>query len=289
MNFRSRLSSARLQDAVNLVNLAIVSLLLVGLSVIYSCGANIFTIEDDVQMGKELDAEIRNDPANYPIMRGHEEVREYVRGIGRDIITKSNYVKYEKVFPYKFDVIHDDSTVNAFCIPGGYIYVYTGLIRYLDNEAALAGVIGHEIAHAERRHMSQRLTSYYGVSFVLSLVLGNNPNELAEIFANLAVGIGFLANSRSDETEADDYSIKYLRSTEYYPGGILNFFTRITEEQKKKGQTPGDLEMLLSTHPLPADRIENAKEQLKKIRPAPDSSKGLFKDRYDRIKTLLPK
>lgn len=258
-------------------------------SILSSCGANIFTIEDDVMMGQELDAEIRSDPQNYPILQGHEEVKEFVSGIGRNIITKSNYVKYEKIFPYKFDVIHDDSTVNAFCIPGGYIYVYTGLIKFLDNEAALAGVIGHEIAHAERRHMSQRLTSYYGVSFVLGLILGNNPNEFAEIFANLAVGIGFLANSRSDETEADDYSIKYLRSTEYFPGGILNFFQKITEEQKKKGQTPGDLEMLLSTHPLPQDRIENAKMQLGKIKPKPDPKEGLFTERYERIKSILPK
>jgi predicted Zn-dependent protease len=223
------------------------------------------------------------------LLQGHEEVKQYVKGIGKDILTKSNYVQYEKIFPYKFDIIHDDSTINAFCIPGGYIYVYTGLIKFLDNEAALAGVVGHEIAHAERRHMSQRLTSYYGVSFVLSLVLGSNPNMLAEIFANLAVGIGFLANSRSDETEADDYSLKYLRSTQYYPGGILNFFEKIREEQRKKGQTPGELEMLLSTHPLPADRIENARYQLDNMKPKPDSTKGLFKERYEQIKTLLPK
>lgn len=258
-------------------------------SVVSSCGANIFTVEDDVQMGRDLDEQIRNDNANYPILRGNQEVKQYVNDIGKKIINGSNKIQYRDVFPYKFEVIHDDSTVNAFCIPGGFIYVYTGLIRYLDNEAALAGVIGHEIAHAERRHMSQRLTSYYGVSFVLSLILGSNPNEIAEVFANLAVGIGFLANSRSDETEADDYSIKYLRTTEYYPGGIMNFFSKVRQEQARKGETPGDIEMLLSTHPLPDDRIENAKLQLSKIKPAPDPTKGLFTERYERIKSLLPK
>jgi len=254
-----------------------------------SCGANIFTIEDDVAMGRELDEEIRNDNKTFPILQGNDEVKQYVSGIGLDIITKSDYVKYEKIFPYKFEVIDDDSTVNAFCIPGGFIYVYTGLIKYLDNESALAGVIGHEIAHAERRHMSQRLTSYYGVSFILSLVLGSNPNQLAEIFANLAVGIGFLANSRSDETDADNYSIQYLRSTEYFPGGIMYFFKNIRDEQKLRGETPGDIEELLSTHPLPTDRITNAETKLRSIKPKPDPEKGLFTERYQRIKSLLDK
>ena len=269
------------------INTLVIFSLLFANAYLSSCGANIFTVEDDVAMGQELDAEIRSDQSNYPIYKGNDEVRQYVTGIGKDIIRKSNLIQYEKIFPYKFEVIDDDSTINAFCIPGGYIYVYTGLIKYLDNEAALAGVIGHEIAHAERRHMSQRLTSYYGVSFVLSLVLGSNPNQLAEIFANLAVGIGFLANSRSDETDADNYSIQYLRSTEYFPGGIMYFFKKIREEQKLKGENPGDLEMLLSTHPLPADRIENAETKLSNMKPKPDPSKGLFEERYQRIKSLL--
>jgi predicted Zn-dependent protease len=270
-------------------NLLFVTTLLIINAYLSSCGANIFTIEDDVAMGKELDEEIRNDNQNYPILQGNDEVKQYVSGIGKDIITKSDYVKYEKIFPYKFEVIDDDSTINAFCIPGGFIYVYTGLIKYLDNESALAGVIGHEIAHAERRHMSQRLTSYYGVSFILSLVLGSNPNQLAEIFANLAVGIGFLANSRSDETDADNYSIQYLRSTEYFPGGIMYFFKKIRDEQKQKGETPGDLEELLSTHPLPVDRITNAETRLRSLKPKPDPEKGLFTERYQRIKSLLDK
>lgn len=270
-------------------NLLFVTTILIINAYLSSCGANIFTIEDDVAMGKELAEEIRNDNKTFPILQGNDEVKQYVSGIGLDIISKSDYVKYEKIFPYKFEVIDDDSTVNAFCIPGGFIYVYTGLIKYLDNESALAGVIGHEIAHAERRHMSQRLTSYYGVSFILSLVLGSNPNQLAEIFANLAVGIGFLANSRSDETDADNYSIQYLRSTEYFPGGIMYFFKNIRDEQKLRGETPGDLEELLSTHPLPADRITNAETKLRSIKPKPDPEKGLFTERYQRIKSLLNK
>jgi predicted Zn-dependent protease len=261
---------------------------LISLSILYSCGANIFSVQDDVELGGEVKQQITEDPVNYPIMKGHQDVKEYVSGMGKYVLQNSKYIKYKNVFPYTFEVIHDDSTVNAFCIPGGYIYIYTGLIKFLDNEAALTGVIAHEIAHAERRHMTQRLTSYYGVSTVLSLVLGNNPNQLGQIAANLFVGLGFLANSRSDEEEADNYSIKYLTGTKYYPGAITYFFDKIKEEQRKKGQTPGDLDRLLATHPLPQDRIENVTLQLSKIKPKPDPTKGLYTDEYQRMKAKLP-
>ena len=262
--------------------------LLISLSVFYSCGANMFSVDDDVSIGKEIDTEIKNDQKNFPVLKGHQEVKDYVNELGRYILETSKAIKYKNIFPYKFEVIHDDSTVNAFCIPGGYIYVYTGLMKFLDNEAALSGVIGHEIAHAERRHMTQRLTSYYGVSVVLSLILGSNPNMLGEIAANLFVGLGFLANSRADEEDADNFSIKYLTGSKYYPGAITYFFNKIRDEQKAKGSTPSDLEGLLMTHPLPEDRINNVKYQISKIKPKPDPSKGLYKERYQEIISKLP-
>lgn len=261
---------------------------LISLSVLNSCGANIFSVQDDADLGKEVQQQIKDDPQNFPVMKGHPEVKEYVNGLGKYVLQNSKYIEYKNVFPYSFEVIQDDSTVNAFCLPGGIIYVYTGLIKFLDNEAALTGVIGHEIAHAERRHMTQRLTSYYGVSVIMSLVLGSNPSMLGEIAANLFVGLGFLANSRSDEEEADNYSIKYLTGTKYYPGAITYFFDKIKEEQRIKGETPGDLDRLLATHPLPQDRIDNVTLKLSKIKPKPDPTKGLFTDEYQRMKAKLP-
>ena len=220
----------------------------------YSCGANLFSESDDVKIGEDLDKEIRNSPKEFPLLTNRPEITDYVTNIGKYILNSSPKIQYKNVFPYKFQVIND-TIVNAFCTPGGFIYVYTGLMKFVDNEATLAGVIAHEIAHAERRHMTQRLTSYYGVSMLLSLVLGNNPNAAVEIAANLFVGLGFLANSRSDEEEADNYSIKYLMTSKYYPGGIQYFFDKILTDQKKKGTVGGDLDRLLATHPLPQDRV----------------------------------
>jgi len=269
------------------LSIILVSLLL-SLSIFYSCGANIFSVEDDVSIGKEIEQQINQDTKQFPVLQGHQDVRDYVSGMGKYVLDYSKSIQYKKIFPYKFDVIHDDSSVNAFSIPGGFIYIYTGLIKFLDNEAALVGVIGHEIAHAERRHMTQRLTSYYGVSVILSFILGSNPNVLGEIAANLFVGLGFLANSRADEIEADNYSIKYLTGSQYYPGGITFFFDKIKEEQRRKGETPGDLERLLSTHPLPQDRIDNVNTKLSKMKPRPDPTQGLFTDRYQQMKAKLP-
>lgn len=261
--------------------------ILFSVSFLYSCGANIFSVEDDVAIGRDVDQQIRSQPGQFPLLQGHQEVKDYVNRIGRDILSNSKQIQYRNVFPYTFNVIND-TIVNAFALPGGFIYIYTGLIKFLDNEAALAGVIGHEIAHAERRHMTQRLTAYYGVSVIASLVLGSNPNMLAEIAANLFVGLGFLANSRSDETDADNYSIRYLSSTKYYPGSITFFFDKVREEQRRQGNTPGDLERLLSTHPLPQDRIENVKQQLRTLKITADPTKGLYTEEHQRIKSLLP-
>lgn len=257
-------------------------------SFLLSCEqSNIFSDKDDVELGKEIDKEIKNDPKNFPMLSGHQDIKDYVSDIGKYIINTSPRIKKKNIYPYNFQVVHD-TIINAFCTPGGFVYMYTGLMKFIDNEATLAGVLAHEIAHAERRHVTQRLTAYYGVSVLLSFILGGNPSFLAEIAANLFVGLAFLKNSRDDESEADYYSIEYLRSTKYYPGAITFFFDKIKEEQKRKGQSPGDLDRLLSTHPLPNDRISDVNNYLNKIKPRPDPTKGLFTNEYQKMKQKLP-
>ncbi len=121
-----------------------------------STGVNFFSVQDDVNLGKGLDQEIRQNPQEYPIYDSHTHT-QYVQNILNDII-KSPEIEYADIFPYKIALIDNDEVVNAFAAPGGYIYVYTGLLKFLDNEATLAGIIAHEVAHAERRHATQRMT-----------------------------------------------------------------------------------------------------------------------------------
>ena len=264
-------------------------LLILSLSVMGFCCAtlkaiNIFPESKDIELGLQIDQEIRKDTKQYPILLDRPEVKSYVEQVGSKILA-SPEIRYKGSFAYKFEVIKDDSTVNAFCTPGGYVYVYTGLLKFLDNEATLAGVVGHEIAHAERRHATKRMTASLGAEVLIGLVLGEKPTQAAQIGANLFTGLGLLANSRSDETEADAYSFKYLQSTPYYPGSIRFFFDKILGSNAQRG---GLFERLLSTHPLPQDRVEGVKKMLAQIGDPKPTETQLFAQRYQIMKKRLP-
>jgi predicted Zn-dependent protease len=242
---------------------SVLVLLLTILPIIYSCdtGINIFSLQDDAQLGQQLNAEIQNDPAEYPIYHGDPSIKSYIVSQIFNQILQSPQVQHKDVFSYQMEIIDDDSTLNAFALPGGYIYVYKGLLKYLTSSAALAGVLGHEIAHAELRHATQRLTAYYGVSILLNIVLGENPSQLEEIAANLFVGLGFLANSRSDEDQSDEYSIKYLKDTRFYPGSVMFFFEKMRDDGLISSNAD-EIATFLSTHPDPIDRINKTQERL---------------------------
>jgi len=143
-------------------------------------------------------------------------------------------------------IVDNDSTLNAFCTPGGYIYFYTGIIKYLDNEAELAGVMGHEMGHADLRHSTRQMTKTYGIQVLINAALGQRE-ALKQITAGL-VGLKF---SRSHETEADRISVEYLCGTTWPADGGAGFFEKI--QAQGGSRTPE----FMSTHPSPDNRIEN--------------------------------
>ncbi len=246
-------------------------------------GINLFSDSDEVKMGIQFDKEIRKNPKEYPIYKKNPKVKEYINNRIFKHILNSPEIKKKKVYHYRLDIIDNDSVLNAFAVPGGYLYIYTGLLKYLDSEAALAGVIGHEIAHVERRHATQRITAAYGLQIIASLALGNNPAQISEIVANLFTGLTLLANSRAAEDESDEYSIKYLRSTRYYPGAVKFFFEKMRDDGLVSSGGAG-IAAYLSTHPDPIDRIKSANERLKALKlPVKDykaTGKGIFKKEY---------
>jgi predicted Zn-dependent protease len=249
------------------------------------CGVNMYSDDQDIKLGKQIDDEIRKDPKQYPIMTGHPEIKAYVAEVGNRVLASPDITK-RGVYAYTYEIIHDDSTVNAFCTPRGYIYVYTGLLKFIDNEATLAGILGHETAHAERRHATKRMTTQYGAQMVLGLILGDNPSQIASVTANLFEGFGLLANSRSDEAEADEYSLKYLSSTQYYPGAITFFFEKMMA--KKGGKGGGAFDRLLSTHPLDQDRIDHVHQLLQSMGREKSSEASVFTERFQSFKKKLP-
>ena len=240
---------------------------------------NIFSTEDDIKLGQDLDTQIKNSPQEYPIYN-NTEWQNYVNGI-KDEILKSQHIEYKGKFPYKMTLINS-KTVNAFATPGGYIYIYTGLLKFIDNEATLAAIIAHEIAHAERRHATKRMTKQYGVSLMLDIVLGTNPDKMTEIGTNLLTGLGLLWNSREDEYEADEYSFKYLQTSKYYAGASKLFFEKIGNASQSS------LEELLSTHPMDQKRIDAINKLVNDNKIPALSESNLFANKYSQMKQLLP-
>lgn len=233
---------------------------------------NLFSISDDVKLGTQLDQEIRANQKDYPILND-AEATAYVQNLMNQIIN-SPLIKYKGQFTYKVTLINTN-TINAFATPGGYIYVYKGLLKYLDNEATLAAILAHEVAHAERRHSTQRMTKAYGLQVLLSVVLGNSPSTMEAIAGNLFSGLSLMYNSREDEYEADEYSFKYLQSSIWYPGSGKFFFEKIG------GQTNNsEFEELFSTHPLDQKRIDALNKLIQDANLSAPNESNLFSQRY---------
>jgi len=167
----------------NLFSLSLLFLVLFGISCNSLKKINLFSIQDDKNLGLQVSKEIEGDRNQFPLLaeQGNEEVYRYIRNITNNILN-SGKVQHKDDFNWQVKIIDDSETLNAFATPGGYIYVYTGLIKFLDTEDQLAGVMGHEIAHADRRHSTRQMTSSYGVQTLLSVATGNaNPGAVQQV------------------------------------------------------------------------------------------------------------
>lgn len=237
-------------------------------------GFNLFTPAQDIELGKEVVKQIESDPSQFPVLpeKGNEEAYAYIRKITNKILN-SGQVAYRDEFAWEVKIIDDDKTLNAFCTPGGYIYVYTGLIKFLDSEDQLAGVMGHEIAHAALRHSTRQMTQVYGIAALTSIVTGKAEPGMIE---QIALGLISLKFSRNHETEADSHSVLYLCPTDYKADGAAAFFKKIEGEA-----SPPEF---LSTHPNPGNRVQNIEKmaQEKNCRGTKD-----YRSEYQKIKAKL--
>ncbi len=235
-------------------------------------------LSHDVALGRQVSSQVEKDPSIKILSeKDYPKAYEYLRNITKNIL-ESGQVKNAKNFPWEVKIIHDDKTLNAFCTPGGFIYVYTGLIKYLDSEDHLAGVMGHEIAHADQRHSTKQMLESQGVQMLSEMVLGKNQNAIANIAKNLLS----LKFSRDDETSADKASVNYLCATIYQSDGAAGFFEKLLKQGQGSG-TPA----FLSTHPAPANRVatiraDAARRQCK-------SQTVRRANTYQQLKDSLPK
>ena len=235
----------------------ILFLVFAGLFFLSSCDdgkVNIFSVDEDIQLGREVTAEILANPSEYPILdeAQYPEAYQHLRRIRDQVLAsgkQSGQLRYGDRFDWDVFII-DQEVLNAFALPGGNTFYYSGLIKYLEDEASFAGVMAHEFAHSDRRHATNRMTKIYGYQVVLSMILGNNPSLAAQIAADLALGLRALAFSREDEYEADEYAVKYIYPSELDARGVAYFF------EQMELQEGADWMIYFSTHPHPSDRIE---------------------------------
>jgi predicted Zn-dependent protease len=175
----------------------------------------------------------------------------YVRGVANRVIALGKRERPD--VQWQVNVIDDPKTVNAFATPGGYLYVYSGLLLSADNEAELAGVMAHETGHVVARHSARQMVDAYGLEAVTALALGKNPGLLGSLVAGIGQKGFMLANSRSDETEADEYGARYAAGAGYDPHGLVTFFDKL---RRQEGNSPRFL-AILSDHPATPDRIDH--------------------------------
>jgi len=210
--------------------------------------------DQEAQLGAQVKQELDKQGTKY--IRDPEIVN-YVKGVAEKIFVSAD--KDRPGVKWQVFVIDDPKQVNAFATPGGYLYVYTGLLMAADNEAQLAGVWGHESGHVVARHSAQQMVNEMGLQTVIEVALGQNPNQLAQLASTLAAKGALLAYSREDETQADEYGARYSAQAGYDPHGIIQFFEKL---KAMEGNQPA-FAKYLSDHPATEDRITHLQQYIK--------------------------
>src|SRR5579884_1269131 len=217
-------------------------------------GVNFYSLEKEIALGKQMATEVERSAkvVDDPV------ISEYVNRIGQNLVRNSD----AKV-PFTIKVL-DSEEVNAFALPGGFFFVNSGLILKADNEAELAGVMAHEIAHVAARHGTRQATrgEIINLASIPLIFMGGWTGYAIRQGAGLAIPLGFLNFSRGFEREADYLGLQYLYKTGYDPTSFVDFFEKIQSMEKKK---PGTVSKVFSTHPMTDDRIKAAQEEIQKI------------------------
>jgi beta-barrel assembly-enhancing protease len=218
-------------------------------------GLDFYSLDREMALGRSLAQEVEGSAklVTDPI------INEYVNRIGQNLVRNS-----DARVPFTIKVL-DNEEVNAFALPGGFFYVDSGLILAADNEAELAGVMAHEIAHVAARHATKNMTraQIWNLASVPLIFVGGPVAYAVAEAAGLLVPLGFLKFSRDAEREADLLGLQYDYASGYDPQAFVEFFEKLNIEKKK----PNMVAKAFATHPMNVDRIEAAQDEIRKYLP----------------------
>ena len=231
---------------------------------------NLISTPEEVEMGNKFAEEIAKQYKFLDV----PSVQQYVAQLGGRLAAVSDRTDIE----YHFTVIDQKDQVNAFALPGGWVYVYTGLLEEAEDEGEIAAVLAHELGHVAARHHTEQMTKLLGYSLVTQLVLGENPQQYAALAAELFGTLGQLKFSRANELEADGLALKYLSRAGYEPAALLSFLEKLHGMETTE---PSKITAFLSTHPAVQIRLDAARDAARRY-PAPDPSPDL-RSRYQTL------
>jgi len=221
---------------------------------------NLLSVKQEEEWGDQLkvevDGQLRAKGMDYP----DSEVQAYIDDLGQRLLLSAPEVNFD----YTFTVIRSEQ-INAFALPGGHVYVNTGLIALADNEAELAGVLSHEIGHIVARHSSERLSAILTAQFVGNILVASQTRYLDRVLTDLAVQIvtqtSGLAYSRADENEADLIGVEMMYDANYDPRALQRFFQKLRDENGDMNEA----QIFFSTHPDPKDRRSRVRDYIQSI------------------------
>jgi hypothetical protein len=216
-----------------------------------------YSLETEIKVGKQYSMQVDNSVK----MVQDPVVNEYVNRIGQNLVRNS-----DAQVPFTIKVIDSDE-VNAFALPGGFFYVNSGLILAADEEAELAGVMAHEIAHVCARHAMRQMTraNWANIGTIPLIFVGGGIGYAVYEAAGLGLPLTFMKFQRNFEAEADYLGLQYMYKTGYDPQAFISFFEKIQAKEKKK---PGTLAKAFASHPQTPDRIEESQKEIATILPA---------------------
>ncbi len=223
-------------------------------------GVNIYSLQREVELGRQMATEVERQAR----MLDDPVVAEYVNRLSQNLVRNS-----DARVPFTVKVI-DSNEVNAFALPGGFLFVNAGLLLRTQSEAELAGVLAHEIAHVAARHATKQATRQEVANYLsMPLVFaGGWVGYAVRQLVGIAVPMGFMQFTRGMEKQADALGLEYLYRSGYDPLAFVDFFERVATLEKAR---PGLVARVFSTHPMTAGRIRAAQRMIqRRLEPRPE-------------------